>query len=377
MSALNLLDEHAQFGKLGNNVEIHGDESVPGHFSIPVTLMLVEQRLDGLMGKYFWRSLFNVDAATGLASPVGGFRRCKPLQLEDVYEDVTVIIGERAGADIVRREEFRGGRFSKVFLEAQSAGMTQLQGQVYVHAGLGDRNTWLQKLQNHEVYLEILDGRIAAKKNPAQGDLPLQQPADTQSAAPEASTDQDQGDGEPQAANESDREFVTDADETPAEGLGEGAEQDYRQRAPEHIERGLDLATGADLDALSGLAQRPTNEAGELMIDEEFRAHIRHLRAFGSKADLELRCESVTEEQDAELDRQIGRPPKFESAGGEAANARTHRDLPAGDETAAFEEGLRQELQTFETLPSGVIDGRSERVKHQDEQRARNEGEAA
>lgn len=94
-----------------------------------------------------------------------------------------------------------------------------------------------------------------------------------------------------------------------------------------------------------------------------------------AQSDLELRRESVTEEQDAALDRTIARPPAFKSAD-EAANERTHRDAPA-DDAAAFEEGLGGEIQKFEARPNGVIDGRSERVKHQDEQRAKANGEAA
>lgn len=79
----------------------------------------------------------------------------------------------------------------------------------------------------------------------------------------------------------------------------------------------------------------------------------------GRQTPLELRRSAVTAEQDADLDRLIGRPPVFVSAGGEAADAR----LRAGRGEA--------EPQTFATNEAGVIDGRSERVKHQDEQRER------
>lgn len=306
--SLNLIDEHAQYGKMANNVETHGDESVPGNFAVPVVLMLSQEQLDGLMGKYFWRSLFNVDAATQLPAPVEGFRRCKPLQLEDVYEDVTFRIGERAGGDIVHQEEFRGGEFSKVVLEPQVGGLTKAEGQIYLHAGLGDNNLWLQKLQNHEIYLEIMEGKIAKKKNPAQQSLPLGAPGSGNSTTEGASTDQPSDQG---------------AESSPA--------------------------------------------------------------AEDEPSDLELRRQSVTAEQDADLDKVIGRPPAFQSAGGEAANERTHRDLPedpeqlVGDtpptpaELAEFEASAGAQVAAFHARPGEVIDGRSERVKEQDRKRASEE----
>jgi len=95
--------------------------------------------------------------------------------------------------------------------------------------------------------------------------------------------------------------------------------------------------------------------------------------------DQELRRHNVTAEQDAELDRAIARPPQFQSAGGEAVSQKirdAHPDSPA-DDAQAFEQGLKGEIQTFDTRPDGVIDGRSERVKHLDEQRAKRNGGAA
>lgn len=318
--SLNLIDEHAQFGKMTNNVETHGDEPVPGCFAVPVVLMLKPDQLEGLMGKYFSRSLYNTDAATQLMSPVDGFRRIKPLQLEDVYEDVTVRIGERAGADVVRKEEFRGSKFSKIQFELTVGGMTKTDGQIYVHAGLGDRNLWLQKLQNHEIQIEIVDGKIAAKKNPAQQQLPLQQGNEPA----------------PQSA---------------------GQDSNEASRIPEH---------DAEIDRQIG---RPPAfvSAGGAAVDERMRA------AHGERPTVDYYSNTpegrtLAQELGVDVSQWDSLPAGSRVEVRDGVTQLTAKDLQA------FEEGVRNELQTFERLPNGVIDGRSERVKHQDEQR---EGEAA
>ena len=173
---LNLTDEHAQMGKIANNIGSHGDEEVSA-FAIPFELMLPAEQLDELMGKYFHRSLFNTDAATQLETPIEGFRRCAPLQLEDVWEEVHVVIG-----DSVVEHEFTDCRVSKCVLEPQVGGLTKLRAQVYLRPGLGEKNLWLQECQHTEVGVEITAGKIAKKKNPVQQSLPLPPPADEKPA---------------------------------------------------------------------------------------------------------------------------------------------------------------------------------------------------
>lgn len=169
VSALSLSDEHARMGKISNNLETHGEEEVTA-FAITYELMLPEEQLDGFMGKYFHRSLYNTDK-TNLQVPVDGFRRCKPLELEEVYEGVTVTIG-----DSTSEVEFKDCRASKFVLEPQVGGLTKLKVQVYLRPGIGDENLWLQEIQHTEVSITIADGKIAKKKNPAQQSLPLEPP---------------------------------------------------------------------------------------------------------------------------------------------------------------------------------------------------------
>lgn len=114
----------------------------------------------------------------------------------------------------------------------------------------------------------------------------------------------------------------------------------------------------------------------------------------------------VTPQTDLALDTAIGRPPAFESKGGEAIDdelrgrhpegsgevmgADAHPD-PTNTELSAengmdadlaadlqrFEDDARRNLEDFTSVSTrGVIDGRSERVKHQDAQRE-SEGETA
>lgn len=168
MTALNLADEHAQMGSISLNFERHGDKEEVVGMAISYALMLAQPQLDELMGKYFHRSLFNTDK-TGLAVPVDGFRRCQPLQVEDNWEGVKVRL-VFAEADL----EFAGCKAQKLVLEPQVGGLTKLRLQIYLNPGISDENLILQEHVHREVNLQITDGKIALKKNPKQGTLPLE-----------------------------------------------------------------------------------------------------------------------------------------------------------------------------------------------------------
>lgn len=176
MSQLNLTDQHARMGKISNNLELHGEDDEVIAFAIPCELMLTAEQLDALMGTYFHRALFNTDAATRLETPLDGFRRCKPLELEDAYEGVRVRIDDH---------EFRDCRVQKFVLEPQVGGLTKLRVQVYLRPGLGDENLALQELQHREIALQIYEGKLAAKKNARQSELPLGEPANGAAAPAE------------------------------------------------------------------------------------------------------------------------------------------------------------------------------------------------
>lgn len=161
---LNLSDAHARMGKIGNNIEMHGEEEVSG-FTLPITMTLGHEQLDGLMGKYFHRSLYN--QTKDLWEIVDGFRRCKPLHLEDIYEEVSVLIDLAQGDPL----EFSDCRVSKIVLTPQHGGLTLLDCHLYLHPGLGDENLALQEHQNHEIGVTLQEGKIALKKNPKQGEM--------------------------------------------------------------------------------------------------------------------------------------------------------------------------------------------------------------
>lgn len=108
----------------------------------------------------------------------------------------------------------------------------------------------------------------------------------------------------------------------------------------------------------------------------------------------------VTPETDAALDKAIHRPGPVESTSGEQIDAELHARHPelAGEvmgadvgesletgtddaprvsspqELSEFESAAAAQVAAFNAKPGEVIDGRSERVKHQDQQKARSRG---
>jgi hypothetical protein len=299
-----LVDEHARMGKIGNNLERHGDTDEMLGWTLPITAMLPAEQVDALKGEYFHRSLYNINKNPW--EVVEGFKDCAPLEDERTFEGVRAFLQ----FTIAKKElEFEGCRVTKIFYEAQLGGLTKTWFHLYVHPEIGEETSLLLEHQNSEVSITLADGKVALKKNPKQQSLPLDPPK-----------------------------------------------------------------AGAQTNAVS-------NEA----------------------ADAVEETQEVTPESDAALDAAIGRPPAIQSRGGDAIDAELHARHPeASDEVmgadsrpdadaangtaddpatdlARFEAGAVQAAAEFKQLArTGAIDGRSERVKHQDRQRnQQGKGEAA
>ena len=172
-----LFDEHAIMGKIGNNLEKHGDTDEMLGWTLPMTLMLPAEQLDRVKGAYFHRSLYNVNKNPW--EVVEGFKDCAPLEDERTFEGVKALL-RFAIAD--KELEFEGCRVTKIFYEATHGGLTKTWFHLYVHPEIGEETSLLLEHQNSEVSVRLSDGKLALKKNPKQQSLPLGAPKGQQSA---------------------------------------------------------------------------------------------------------------------------------------------------------------------------------------------------
>lgn len=281
-STFALLDEHAQMGKIGNNLEKHGDTDEMLGWTLPITAMLPHDQIDALKGEYFHRSLYNVNKNPW--EVVEGFKDCAPLEDERTFEGVKALLSFQ----VAKRElEFEGCRVTKIVFEAQLGGLTKTSFHLYVHPEIGDETSLLLEHQNSEVSITLADGKVALKKNPKQQSLPLDPPK---------------------------------ADKVTAE-------------------------TDAKLDNAVGRAPAVESKGGDA-IDAEL--HARHPEASGEVMGAEAHPD-----------------PDATNVNGDA-----NSDDATG--LARFTEGATKSLQEFTNVATtGAIDGRSERVKHQDRKRGR------
>lgn len=298
ISRFKLVDPHGKLGKISNNLETHGEELVTG-FTYPFEVMLTEEALDALMGKYFWRSIFNIDAQTKLPTPINGFMRCKPLELEDTYEGVRATIEKNNMVEV-----FEKCRVSKLVFQFKVGGLTLCSGHLYLRPGTDEINVWLQHLQQKtDVSIEMLDGAVEKKaSNKQQQALPLPNPDEKASSSKEPPPPPPEPTGPGAALNQALGEIGV---ETP-------------QLAPNQYADGT-FKTGAEIDAA---------------------LHARHP---------ELKDEVM------------------------GADAKPAEDDPEND-LEAFQKGAEKKAADFKKLATTggkAIDGRSERVKHQDRQRGK------
>lgn len=167
-------------GKITNNIELHGDESV-SMFGIPVSSMLVPtETINALWGDpHFDRCLFNHGKA-GIVEPMP-WTRNSVIRLEEVFEAGSAEIkfknDEVHKFENCRMKGFIGGPLV--------GGMTELSFQLQLNPGLDRANLLLQEYQNEEIKLSIMSAAISKKKNPKQKEMQLTPQPDAPKADPQ------------------------------------------------------------------------------------------------------------------------------------------------------------------------------------------------
>jgi hypothetical protein len=163
---LELKEQRVKQLALSRNHENSGDEKVP-YMSIAFTEVdLSEDQVDGLMGKYTWRSWFNKNGAD--IQPLEWTKKVE-LSCEDKFKDVSVTL------TFDKKElEFDGCRLyiDKFKLLSGGSVMTDL----HIHVLKAKDSEWNLVGQHEftEVKLSLGDGVVIERKSRRQPELPFE-----------------------------------------------------------------------------------------------------------------------------------------------------------------------------------------------------------
>jgi hypothetical protein len=161
-----LKETPCRLGKIGNDLEHHGDDQVTA-FNVPVTTELTADDLNSLVeDRYFSRRLF--DSGNGRGTPTApgdGFRKIKPLELRDAFEEVRVELVVR-GKTVLR---FENCKVSKITLEPCLGGTTECGFSVHLRPTSDKEILQLLHHQHREVQITMAGGKVVVSKR--QGEL--------------------------------------------------------------------------------------------------------------------------------------------------------------------------------------------------------------
>lgn len=283
---------------MSRNHQNAGDEKVP-YMSIKYTMdegssSLTEDQIDGLMGKYTYRSWFNINGAD--IQPMEWTKRV-PLTCKDAFKEVSVsmIVFDK------RELEFDGCRLYIDKFKLLSGGTVLADFRLHVLKAKNSEWNCVGEAEYSEVKLSLGDGVLIERKARKQRQLPFE-------ADPNADND---GDGHP------------DPDATNVQPPLTGA----------HL-------SGEPRDETLIWWQHGTTE-------EQFA---------GKRCDMPKDC--------VEID-----PPK----GCKSEIEQLAKLEGSGSDLADFAEGAARAVGARKKRGSNVIDGRSERVKHQDRLKGRDD----
>jgi hypothetical protein len=164
-----LTESPCRIGKIGNDLEHHGDDQVTA-FNVPVTTELTAADLNSLLeDRYFSRRLFDEGNGRGRpTSPGDGFQRIKPLELRDSFEDVRVELTMRGKTVLT----FEACKVSKITLEPCLGGTTECNFSIHLRPKTDKEILQLLHHQHREVEVTLSGGKVIASKR--QQELPLE-----------------------------------------------------------------------------------------------------------------------------------------------------------------------------------------------------------
>lgn len=176
---LELTEQTVKQLALSRNHENAGDEKV-AYMSIAYTeIQLTEDQIDGLMGKYTYRSWFNINGAD--IQPMDWTKKVE-LSCEDKFKDVSVTM------QFGKKElEFDGCRLYIDRFKLLSGGSVLTD--LHIHVLKAKDSEWNLVGQNEfsEIKLSLGDGVLIERRNRKQRELPLEGGEDV-GGEPESST---------------------------------------------------------------------------------------------------------------------------------------------------------------------------------------------
>lgn len=166
--ALNLTIAPAMLGKYSNNLVKDADEDgeEASRWTFPVTCLLSAEQLNTILGApYFDRGLFNTDGKQ--VRPADGWAHCEAVKVSLDWEEAHVTLTPNAGAPM----SFENCKISGLTFKPIHGGI-DCEFKLQLCPGHGKENGRLQDLQKAEVrQLEILEAKVAVKKNTAQQEM--------------------------------------------------------------------------------------------------------------------------------------------------------------------------------------------------------------
>jgi hypothetical protein len=182
MALLELTDEHAQLGKISNNLEHAGeDKAAVTGFTLPLRLRIARAQLIGFMGEEFDRAVWLQTSAGGDIVAAPWARRLLPFALDgETYVGVksAIVLGGQLEPANGQELTFDDCRVSKVTLVALApGGITEIHCHLYVRPGIGLENLALQEYQEREIAVQMTSGKLRVKADKAQQELPLNEPS--------------------------------------------------------------------------------------------------------------------------------------------------------------------------------------------------------
>lgn len=157
-----------RLGKIANNLERHGDEDVP-EFNIPVSgvLLNAKQLNEFMADPHCDRAWFNTKGS--LKEPMPWWKRGSFSVKESLEANAcTIKVSGDVEITFEVEKELPACRISKISLEPQVGGMTELCFQLQVRPGINKNNLLLQEHQNREVRLTISKSHVALKRGTQQ-----------------------------------------------------------------------------------------------------------------------------------------------------------------------------------------------------------------
>lgn len=190
VSAFELDSLEVKLGKISNNIEMHGTEEVIA-YDVPFEGLVPPKQLEGLLGEYCDRTMFNTKAE--LVEPSELFKHtAMPLSYDEslTAKHVRLVLSDNVARDFGGETEDDEGNsraqlcpISKLRYEPKPGGLVWIAGSIRLRPS-DEAESWaLLQHQHRSAKLSVSETAIALKKGAKQQELALSSPEQPSAAA--------------------------------------------------------------------------------------------------------------------------------------------------------------------------------------------------